>query len=306
MGNQRRRLLLGLAAVWTALAVGCASGGRSREVTLPPQTLTDAPTSTAVEEQALVSPRRENRAPAPEVSGVGEGRGAAAPADEAPGRRQTIVIQAGTVDEVTPQTLYEASATERQRRAGAEAPVAVITNRNLAEQAQGGQLTIVGPPADAVSEGDGGAADQGAAADAAGASAAASTLNEEYWRGQALKIRLDWKAAIETVDELEREVEELRRRFYEEDDPFYRDNQIKPAWDRALDTLAATRTAAEEHERKLARFLEEGRRSGALPGWLREGVEFEPPATPDRTPAERRRSEDPWEPRVLHEDPRDP
>jgi hypothetical protein len=141
---------------------------------------------------------------------------------------------------------------------------------------------------------------------AASPAASNAALSEEYWRSQALKIRLDWKAAVEEVDELQAEVADLRRRFYQEDDPHYRDNEIKPSWDRALDRLKDAKSEAEAQERKLSRFLDEGHRAGALPGWLREGVEFEPPATPDNTPAERRRSDDPWEPKVLEEDPRDP
>jgi hypothetical protein len=221
---------------------------------------------------------------------------------------------------VTPRTLQQASQSERDRRAGAEAPVAVITNSNLAELAEGGQLTIVGAagatspaaaaapvtgsptaaPATAASEGT-----MATTGTAAGPAAAGAPM-EEYWRGQALKLRLDWKAAVEDVDELQSEVQELRRRFYEEDDPFYRDNQIKPVWDRTLDLLAAAKKTAEEQERRLSQFLEDGRRAGALPGWLREGVEFEPPPTADPTPAGRRRTDDPWEPKVLHEDAVDP
>jgi hypothetical protein len=131
-------------------------------------------------------------------------------------------------------------------------------------------------------------------------------MAEEYWRGQALKIRLDWKAAVEAVDQLQSQVADLRRRFYEEDDPFYRDNEIKPAWDRALDQLQEAKAAAEAQERKLNRFLDDGRASGALPGWLREGTEFEPPPTPGHAPADRRRADDPWEPKVLEEEPREP
>ena len=108
------------------------------------------------------------------------------------------------------------------------------------------------------------------------------------------------------MDELQAEVADLRRRFYQEDDPFYRDNEIKPSWDRALDRLQEAKSMAEAQERKLSRFLDEGHRAGALPGWLREGVEYEPPATPDNTPSERRRTDDPWEPKVLEEEPRDP
>jgi hypothetical protein len=35
-------------------------------------------------------------------------------------------------------------------------------------------------------------------------------------------------------------------------------------------------------------------------------MEFEPPATADHSPAQRRRTDDPWEPKVLDEEPRDP
>jgi hypothetical protein len=325
MANLRERLHFGVAFAGIALVLGCGTlvvgcASAPREVDLPPQTLTDAPTSTAQEEAALVSPARAERVSAaePVVDGAPHRD---SEADVAPaGRRHTIVIQPATPSEVTPLTLQEATASERQRRAASEAPVAVITNSNLAELAEGGQITVIGsPPEPAAASSSASAAggpataagtatagtpaSPGAAdATAAATGAAAAVPAEEYWRAQALKLRLDWKAAVETVDELESEVQELRRRFYEEDDPFYRDNQIKPAWDRTLDLLAAAKTDAEEQERKLTRFLEEGRQAGALPGWLREGIELEPPPTAARTPPERRRSDDPWEPKVLEED----
>ena len=329
MVNHRGRLDLGGAIIGVVLAFGCASA--PREVELPPQTLTDAPTSTAQEEAALVSkPARAEAAPAATADpGVGEGAAHAdTAADAAPAaRRHTIVIQSGTPSEVTPRTLQEATASERERRAASDAPVVTITNSNLAELAEGGQITIIGSEDDpsaaaatvpAATDSSATAAAPATAgapvATAAGpagatgpaAAAAPAVPKEEYWRAQALKLRLDWKEAVETVDELEAEVQELRRRFYEEDDPFYRDNQIKPAWDRTLDLLDAAKTNAEDQERKLTRFLEEGRQAGALPGWLREGIELEPPATAVRNPPERRRSDDPWEPKILDEDSRDP
>jgi hypothetical protein len=332
MANHRGRLELGMAILGVVIALGCASA--PRELDLPPQTLTDAPTSTTQEEAALVSgPRADSHddvqaAPAEPVEDGPAHSDAAAGAEPA-ARRHTIVIQSAAPSEVTPRTLQQATTSERERRAASDAPIAVITNSNLAELAEGGQITIIGSPDDptAVSgvgapasssapatagapPGAGAAASIGAAPPGtpAGPAAAAAPVapTEEYWRAQALKLRLDWKEAVESVDELEAEVQELRRRFYEEDDPFYRDNQIKPAWDRTLDLLAAAKTDAEDQERKLSRFLEEGRRAGALPGWLREGIELEPPATAARTPADRRRSDDPWEPKILGEDSREP
>jgi hypothetical protein len=55
-----------------------------------------------------------------------------------------------------------------------------------------------------------------------------------------------------------------------------RDTQVKPEWDRVLERLEATRARVETRKRELSELLEEGRRAGALPGWLREGVEQEP------------------------------
>lgn len=324
------RLVFGASLVALSAALGCATA--PSEVDLPPQTLTEAPTSTAEQEAALVSSED------PEPAEPEQDTATASPAEptesepvekepELADRKHTIVIQSGSTTDVTPLTLQQASASERERRAATDAPVAVITNRNLAELAEGGQVSVIGAPGDGASAaaapaggGEKGAAPTptaGSPSTAAASSADAKTtapaagaasaeLAEEYWRGQALKIRLDWKAAVEEVDELQSEVADLRRRFYEEDDPFYRDNEIKPAWDRALDRLQEAKADAETQERKLTRFLEEGRRSGALPGWLREGVEFEPQPTGDHSPAQRRRTDDPWEPKVLEEEPRDP
>jgi hypothetical protein len=340
MRNLLMRLAFGFLCAALPVVLGCATA--QQEVELPPQTLTEAPTSTAEQEAALVSSGHpvEDEVEDPlddDSTQIGdtdtpteEGKKDAEPT----GRQQTIVIQAGKTADVTPLTLQQASASERERRAASDVPVAVITNRNLSDLAEGGQITVIGEPEPAAPTGApaGGGGEQGAATTNSGAAtaapgtattatAASSTapvaaapakgapdpgLAEEYWRGQALKIRLDWKAAVEEVDELQTEVADLRRRFYEEDDPFYRDNEIKPAWDRALDRLQEAKAAAETQERKLSRFLEEGRKSGALPGWLREGMEFEPPATADHSPAQRRRTDDPWEPKVLDEEPRDP
>ena len=349
MLQSRGRLVLAVAIA--ASSLGCATA--PKEVDLPPQSLTQAPTSTAEQEAALVSTGRNKPAEDDNEDPFGDevAEKPAAPADDAAdphagsgaaGRKHTIVIQSGgTNNVVTPRTLQQASDSERERRADANTPVAVITNQNLSELAEGGTVTIIGadgrPLPAAAKAGEGSAAPAGTAAagaapaagpaaaatatsgNTAGASAppaaasnetsnaaASAALTEEYWRSQALKIRLDWKTAVEEVDELQSEVADLRRRFYQEDDPFYRDNEIKPSWDRALDRLQEAKSVAEAQERKLSRFLDEGHRAGALPGWLREGVEYEPPATPDNTPPERRRSDDPWEPKVLEEEPRDP
>lgn len=291
-----------------AMAFGCASS--PKEIRLPPQTLTEGPTVTEEE--------RAGRGERPLPPSTEEMPGAQ-PREEAPSvagkdRRsvETVVIEGGESTEVTPRTLFEASRAERARRASSQQPIAVITNRNLEEYAEGGQLTVLGaPPADGgAEEGPRNSRDAAGEAEQPSAEAASPStagraspdvLTEEFWRTQALKLRLGWKEAVEEITRLQEEVSDLRRRFYEEDDPFFRDNEIKPAWDRALQALEDARDRAVRLEHQLESFLEAGRRAGALPGWLREGLEYEPEPRREGTPQERRRSDDPREPKILDE-----
>jgi hypothetical protein len=112
-------------------------------------------------------------------------------------------------------------------------------------------------------------------------------------------LRQRWADAAARVPELEERVAELRRQFYDTDDPYYRDTRIKPAWDRAIDQIAEARAEAEAHRLELQAVLEEGHRGGALPGWLREGIELEPaPPEPESE------THEPGEPKIFEVDGR--
>jgi hypothetical protein len=191
-----------------------------------------------------------------------------------------VVIDPGDPDAGTERSLGDASRAERERRQAAGKPAVVITDKNLAEYATG-QLTTAEP-------GTAAAAEPTAAPAHAG-------RGEEYWRGRGLEIRRRWREAVDRVSELEAEAARLRTRFYAEDDPYVRDGQVKPQWDRALERLEESRAAAESAEAELETFLEEGQRAGALQGWLEEGADLEPPpAAP-----ERRSATEPGEPDVI-------
>ncbi|MFY9824971.1 MAG: hypothetical protein WAM82_26570 [Thermoanaerobaculia bacterium] len=194
----------------------------------------------------------------------------AAPGLKDPGRDDApVVVDPGVDDSSTPKTLVEAARAERERRAQAGAPAAiVITDKNLHQYAAKGQLTVADPKEKEKKKG------------AVAPSAAEQLLHDEqYWRGRALGIRLRWRAAADEIKKLEQKSTELRQRFYSENDSFVRDNQVKPEWDRVTDRLQKARVEAEAASEELAAFLEEGRRAGALPGWLREGEDQEPPPT---------------------------
>lgn len=174
-----------------------------------------------------------------------------------------VVIEPTEPEAEAPPTLAEAAQRERQRRRRTGEPIAVINDTNLKEHAVG-QLTFMEDDAEAAAAGG---------AEAAGAEAP----DEQYWRQRILAVRQRLAEAATAVPELEEKVAELRRRFYEADDAYYRDSRIKPAWDRTIDQVAQARATVEALRSELEVALEEGRRAGALPGWLREGIDLVPP-----------------------------
>lgn len=163
-------------------------------------------------------------------------------------------------------TLVESARAERNRRGETQKTQIVINDKNLSDYATG-QLTETETSTTVITN------------ESLGAETPAEedlALDEAYWRDRGYDIRLAWKEAGERVEELEGDVFNLRMRFYAEDDPFYRDAQIKPAWDHAIEELNRAREEVDLKQQELSDFMEEGRVAGALPGWLREGIELEP------------------------------
>lgn len=220
-------------------------------------------------------------APKPATSAAAPAAAAAAPAPEAPvagsidpHRSDVVVIDAGDPEASTGAlSLADASRAERQRRAHAGKPIAVINDKNLKQHASRGQISIAAP----------GPAKPSPLA----APAIEDQQGEEYWRSRVRDLRHRWKLADEAIERLSGEAEGLKRRFYSADDPYVRDARIKPDWDRTLDRLRQSREDSERLQHELEAALEEGRRAGALPGWLREGIEEEPvPPAEEAAPAQ--------------------
>jgi hypothetical protein len=141
----------------------------------------------------------------------------------------------------------------------------VITDKNLKQYAAKGQITVASPTKKPEAAGPQGE----------------PVRDEQYWRSRALEIRLRWRKAADEVKELEQSAAGWRRRFYAENDVYVRNGQIKPEWDRVLDRLEEARAEVDASKTELAELLEEGRTAGALPGWLREGVDQEPQEEPE-------------------------
>lgn len=178
-----------------------------------------------------------------------------------------VIDPGGSSDE--PKTLIEASRLAKARkRAGVEPPVHEITDENLKEYAEGAEIIMLeGDPAARMPT-----AEESRAADAA----AGDIRGEDYWMNRALELRMGLRRSVDELSELSLEAAALRQQFYAEDDPYIRDTQIKPGWDRVLDQIATLKEQSRRYQQELDTFVEEGQRAGALQGWLSNGWELEP------------------------------
>ena len=182
-----------------------------------------------------------------------------------------VVIDPGGAESISRVRLADLAAAERRRRAkNTETPVLVITDENLSQHAEGGKLTY--------------AEEKPGSIDSLQESLEEGVADEEeleaYWRHRVRTVRQEWSDEVDKVLEFEEEAADLRLQFYAAEDPFHRDTRIKPAWDRALEGLEQSRKRARELEVQVQNVLGEGARSGAFPGWLREGANLEPKTRP--------------------------
>ena len=260
-------------ATLPAAVPGSSSGSSesAREPTTEPNR--DAPPPAATEIAPTPAPTRPPSAGDPESPETAKAR-----AEDAGDPSDPLVRRAADDDTLiiidqraAPRTasLAEAARKAREERGKAPRPKIVITDDNLADYATG-DLTVAAPGATSVSEGESAEEPVGEDVDED------LGRNEEHWRQGARELRLKLRRAWDEARLLAEQVAGLRVRFYAEDDPHVRDAEIKPAWDRALERQRQAEEEVRAYRRELDRFLEEGRRAGALPGWLREGIEHEP------------------------------
>lgn len=94
--------------------------------------------------------------------------------------------------------------------------------------------------------------------------------SEAEWRAAAKSARERVEEAKGLVQQFTAEAAKLESDFYSWDDGQYRDNVIKPAWDKKKEELEAAKKELALAEKDLADLPEKARKAGALPGWLRE------------------------------------
>ena len=149
-----------------------------------------------------------------------------------------------------------------------------ITNESLVTESDKGKLTTSGvrnvPTTTPTPTPTGRGGDNRASAAASAVSAEPAEGGEEYWRGEARRLRERVDALNETIARLEGETKKLEGDFYSWDDGAYRDGVIKPAWDKAREELATARKELPVARKELDELSDRARRAVALPGWLRE------------------------------------
>jgi len=258
VGASRRQTGRLVCGVW-ALVLACAcSGTRPMQLDPPAGTSESAPLPETEEVAETPPPPVVEEAVLPPIE----------PEPEAePENDSVVIIDTGARDLTKrPPTLAETARAERERRNMALPTDIVITDKNLSDYATG-DLTLAEVPDKKTDSSGSDAADlQSEMAE-----------REAYWRGRALEIRQAWRDAYDSIGELEEKVFRLRQEFYAADDGFYRDSEIKPAWDRAIEQLDEAQQEILARQQELTDYLEEGRTAGAFPGWLREGIDLEPP-----------------------------
>jgi hypothetical protein len=93
--------------------------------------------------------------------------------------------------------------------------------------------------------------------------------DETFWRQKAQSSRERVERAREAVKTADEEARKQENDFYAWDDGQYRDNVIKPAWDRAKEELATAQKELAEAEEGLKNLEDDARKAGAMPGWIR-------------------------------------
>jgi hypothetical protein len=94
--------------------------------------------------------------------------------------------------------------------------------------------------------------------------------DEAYWRARAAQARDGVRKATSDLAAAEAEEKREENDFYAWDDGQYRDNVIKPAWDKAREEAARARQDLEAAQKQLDALEDDARRAGAYPGWIRE------------------------------------
>lgn len=93
---------------------------------------------------------------------------------------------------------------------------------------------------------------------------------EAYWRARAAQLREALAQARQTLEAAQLEEKREENDFYSWDDGQYRDNVIKPAWDRSKEETTKAQETLVTAQKSVDELEDDARKAGAYPGWIRE------------------------------------
>jgi len=93
---------------------------------------------------------------------------------------------------------------------------------------------------------------------------------EAYWRARAAQLREAVALARQTLESARLEEKREENDFYSWDDGQYRDNVIKPAWDRSKEETVRAEETLSAAQKSVDDLEDDARKAGAYPGWIRE------------------------------------
>lgn len=173
------------------------------------------------------------------------------------------------------QSLGDLARQEEARRKTIRAPAKVYTNGDLRG---GGRATPPPPPVrnaeppeppEPPEPGEGSDSPTPAPAKAGSAAAATEGTNTEaYWRDRILRARTDADRSRTYLEALQSRINALTMDFVNRDDPAQR-ALIEADRTKALGELSRLKTELDKQLKAIDDTLEEARRAGVPPGWLR-------------------------------------
>ena len=155
------------------------------------------------------------------------------------------------------QSLADVAKKEGERRKALPAPVKVYTNKDL--------NAVPPPPVPASKPAD---AKSGEKAETAAPDAKEPAKDQAYWSGRLKKLQDQLTSDKAFVEALQSRINALTTDFVNRDDPGQK-AVIETNRQKAVADLVRQTKAVKDDEKALADLLEEARRAGVPPGWMR-------------------------------------
>jgi hypothetical protein len=166
------------------------------------------------------------------------------------------------------QSLADVAKKEEERRKTITAPAKVYTNKDLNPVSAGSPsaATPAKPGEPAAKPGDGDAKDSAPTPAAAGDKP--QVKDQKYWAGGLKALQDKLAREQDYADAMQTRINALTTDFVNRDDPAQR-AVIEQNRQKSIAELARLTKSVEDTKKALADFLEEARRAGVPPGWLR-------------------------------------